>query len=78
MRSFYIRYAVLFSKAGLSIPAMLCSRAANAGNLATDEDYALAVMDYLKNSSHPCASWTLNNFSYHLAGLHERLQGKVI
>jgi len=76
MRPFYIRYAVLFSKAGLSVPAMLCSRAAN--NATHNDDDILAIMDYLKNSNHPCSSWTLNNFAYHLAGLHESMTSKEI
>jgi len=66
MRALFIKYTVLFSKAGLVVPAMLASAAAS--GIEDRQEAALAIIGYLEESKHPSAGWILDNFTYHLAG----------
>jgi len=69
MRALFIKYTVLFSKAGLVVPAMLASKAAS--GIEDTHDATLAIISYLEESKHPSAGWILDNFTYHLAGVLE-------
>ena len=71
MKSLFIQYTVLFSKLGLTIPAMQCAKMVRHYEPCAIGDNVVAIMDSLLAEHAP--SWLVDNFTYHMTGAIEKL-----